>query len=179
MKHTTTLTSMLATAALLAFSGCGLPSADTGISTDGFSDSGSASGGSSGSDSLKITQQGKGFTLVWNKKSSGYSEVGLDSGYVGDGKRAGKLVVSDNYTGRHTLNCMIDAYGSSYVSVGCYGEGPDVLGGTREIEQHFTVSDATAYRFYQTYGALSSQRHSKDSGYRLRYSSGTLNITKP
>lgn len=170
MKHATTVTGTMITAAMLAFGGCGLPSVE---------DEMSSFGGSSGTDKLEVTQKGGGFTLIWEKRSSGYSEVGLDSGYVGNGERADKLVVSDNYSGRHTLACAIESYSSSSVSVGCYGEGPDFMGGTHEIEQHFSVSDGTLYRFYQTYGAMSSERYSKDSGYRLSYSDGTLNVTKP
>ena len=165
MNRLKTYSAVMATSALLLLSGC-VPSVEDAGST-------------SGSDSLKITQNEEGFSLEWNKKSDGYSEVGLDSGSVGEGERADKLVVSDNYDGKHTLECAVTSYGSSSVTVGCFGEGPDFMGGTREIEKSFSLSDDILYRFYQTYGAMTSERYSEDSGYRLSYSGGMLQITKP
>jgi len=165
MNRLKTYSAVTATSAVLLLSGC-VPSVED-------------AGGTAGSDSLKITQNGNGYTLEWDKKSDGYSEVGIDSGSVGEGERADTLVVSDNYDGKHTLACAVESYSSSSVSVGCYGDGPDFMGGTREIEKHFPVYEGTLYAFYLTYGAMSSERRSDDSGYRLRYSDGALIITKP
>lgn len=157
----------------LGMTGCGVPGA-SGLD-DGY-DLGGGSGG--GKDKLVVNQNGSGFTLEWNKNSSGYSEVGLDSGTVGNAERAETKVVSDNYTGKHTLTCGIGSYGSSYVSVNCYGTGPDFMGGTHDITADFKVEEGKTYIFYQTYGAFSSERHSDDTGYRMRYDNGSLNISK-
>jgi hypothetical protein len=157
----------------LAVTGCGVPGANS------LGDSLGSPGGSGGSDSLSVKQDGaQGFYMEWNKKSGGYSEVGLSASPLGSGERAQTQLLTDNFTGKHTLACGYSRENETYVYFDCYGTGPSVTGGTRQIAGTVFMAKRAEFSLYLTYGASSSGRHSDDTGYRLRYDNGSLSVKK-
>lgn len=166
LSHTAgPLSAAIALCAILTFSGCGAP----GESAP------SASGEEGGSDRIGFRQDGsQGFIVLWDKGSSGYSELSVDSGSVASDARGDIRLMSDNYTGMHNLACGIETnYGSS-ASIHCSGSGPSVTGGTMSLDKIFTMSRGTTYKVYITFGAVTHQTGA--TGYTLLFDGNSVMV---
>ena len=126
----------------ISFNGCG--SSDSGINSV------LGGGNSLGTDNLKITQLGNNFNVVWDKKSGSYSEVVYTSKVVADER--GEWFLTDNLTGKHTLNCTLSDNSDSSVSYSCIGSGPSILGGEHELKAELRFTKGEEYKILMNYG---------------------------
>ena len=100
--------SILAAGILGAGCGSGSPS--------GGSNNSSSNGGS-GNDTLSITKtSGDNFKLIWDKKSSGYSEVAYSDG---SGAERGLLVLSGNTKHKQSFDCTATNADSTEIRYSC------------------------------------------------------------
>lgn len=159
MKKLLSITKVGLVGAFLAigFSGCGSSLAS------------SLTGSSSSTDSLKITKSGNDFSVIWDKKSEGYSKVVYMSEAIGS-----ENIMTDNSSGKHTLNCTLYNSSSSRASYSCTGSGPSILGGQMELQNNFYFIKGVEYKILINYGTMNIEEG--DINYIIEFNGDTLSI---
>lgn len=160
----------------LVLSGCG----------DAFESGISGGESSTKSDSVSVESTGAlSFKVVWDKKSSSYSEV-VVTDIPGSSEERGQSFVTDNSTGKHTLNCYYygrtDASSSSFLGsesgdheFRCEGTGPSLFGGSREIKGRVILDEGKTYHLRVNYGF--DYKHG-DVTHTLRHANSSVTITE-
>lgn len=122
-----------------ALTGCG-SSSDGGTS----SYSGS-SGNSSGSDTLTLTKTtGDNFKLIWDKKSSGYSEAVEKE--INESGEDGNYFLTGNSKTKHTLECTVKNATDTSISYKCVNQNPNAAPIQKNVNFYF--ESGNSYEFW-------------------------------
>jgi len=142
------------------------------VTMNGCGDIGSSENSDSNSDKLKITQSENDFNLVWNKNYNGYSEVVFMKEITEEER--GDVILSNNYTGKHTLSCNLSSNSLDSVLYSCKGLSPDLFGGKMDISKSLHFKKGIEYKILMNSNAL-DLKHSSVK-YIVEFNGNTLTI---
>jgi hypothetical protein len=119
--------------------------------------------GESGSDSLSITKTtGDNFKIVWNKNSTGYSEVDYTDG---------SYFLNDNVKKKQTVDCTVIDASADSIRYKCESAGFDKIG---RGPKNFTFDSGKNYEFWVN---LTTKRKKQTTAATIKYDGTSQHIT--